>query len=64
MVDGFRLRIEIAKNQYSIERLAATMKISPTGLTDKINGSTKFSPDEIKRICKILGIKNRDEIFK
>lgn len=64
MVDGFKLRIEIARKQLSVERLSSLMNLSLTGLTDRINGSTKFSPDEIKRICKVLGIKNRDEIFK
>lgn len=56
------LKAEIARNNFTIPKLAEKMGIDKKTLYTRINGVTCFKQEEIAQLAKILGL-NSDKIM-
>lgn len=56
------LKAEIARNNFTIPKLAEKMGIDKKTLYTRINGVTCFKREEITQLAKILGL-NSDKIM-
>lgn len=63
MVNSILLKARMVEKGYTQDELAKKIGISPQSLNYKINNIREFKVSEIYRICKILGIKNKDSYF-
>lgn len=62
MRDFKKLKALIALSGYKLSFLASQLGINRVSLTKKLNGETEFKASEIKKLCLILKIEER-EIF-
>lgn len=51
-----KLRGKMAEKGFTQKSLASAIGISANSMNDKINERRPFNADEIKAICKVLGI--------
>jgi len=65
MTDVKRLKARIQRSGLKLGYIAEKMGITYPSLTKKVHNRTRFTADEVKRLCGILGIglKEMDEIF-
>lgn len=63
MTNKLELEIAIKRAGYKKNDIAKMLGLSPMGLYKKINNITEFKASEISRLCKVLNVKNVDEIF-
>ncbi len=60
MVDTKELQLKMQKNGYTLESLAAEMKLSRTGLFNKIHNLSEFRVSEINKISTLLKLKKTE----
>ena len=63
MTNTLKLKGLIVSNGLTIKETAKLMKISYFTLSKKINNIVEFKSSEIDKLCKILSITDKDEIF-
>lgn len=63
MTNKLELEIAIKRAGLTKSEIAKKIGLSKMGLYKKMNGITEFKASEIALLCKILSIKNKDEIF-
>lgn len=56
-----KLKGKIAEAGYSQKQVAALIGINANSLGAKINGRRAFDTEEVKRLCKVLGIEDPRE---
>ena len=61
MVDKNKLAGAIASKGLTQKKLAEMIGISKNTISAKMNNKSSFDTDEIKRICRVLGIKDVTE---
>lgn len=60
MTDTKMLSQKIRENGYTLETLASAMKLSRTGLFNKIHNKTEFRITEINKMTILLNLKKRE----
>lgn len=56
MVNTLKLKAAITEAGYTQSTLAKQLEMSPTTLSSKVIGKSKFDIEEATKICQILGI--------
>ena len=57
------LKDYISKSGYKLGYLANQVGISRFSLTQKINNKSEFKANEMDALSRLLGIKNKEQIF-
>lgn len=63
MTDTNELRSLIVKNGYTQTSIAEKIGISYQSFSYKLNNKVEFKVSEIKALCSILGITDKDKYF-
>lgn len=58
-----KLKELLKKRNITYRNVSAVINITERSLCQKINGENSFKWDEVKAICKYLGIKNPFDVF-
>ena len=61
MTDTEALKEKINKKGYKLRSLASALGLTYYGLKLKIENASQFKSEEIKKLCKLLGIENLNE---
>lgn len=58
--DFSKLRGKICEEYKCVSNFSKVAKISPSGMSQKLNNITKFTSDDIYKIIEVLKIENED----